>query len=134
MADSLQFHLIIANKSHHKTLVFKEVHLDHGNFNNPENGAKKPVASVAPRQTVRAMVVTGAENSATGTEGWVSYTVEGTDKEVRVNWDVPWLAGTTNTCSGSSNDPSGDDLIWVVSPESDTGRVLSTTATFGWMG
>ncbi|XKH36502.1 hypothetical protein ACIU1J_19120 [Azospirillum doebereinerae] len=76
MADSLQFHLYINNRSG-KTLTFNRVNLDWGNFNNPENGAKPPVASIPPRTSLIAMIVTGAENSSSGTEGTVVYNVEG---------------------------------------------------------
>lgn len=134
MADSLQFHLLIKNRSHSKKLVYKDVTLTHGNFNNPENGAKRPIKTVLPRETAIAMVVTGAENTATGTEGSVTYKVDGTDKEVTMSWDVPWVAGTTNTCKATSNDSTEDYVMWSCDPTSNTGRVLETTAMFGWQG
>jgi hypothetical protein len=130
MANSLQFHLWIKNRSS-KTLTFREIHLDHGNFNNPDVGAKQPAASIPPKSEMLAMVVTGAETSATGTEGWVTYNVEGTGQYVKMYWDVPWSAGSQNTCSASSSSP--DSIVWVADPGSDYGRVLSTEATFAWI-
>ncbi|MGF7175814.1 aegerolysin family protein [Azospirillum doebereinerae] len=131
MADSLQFHLYINNRSG-KTLTFNRVNLDWGNFNNPENGAKPPVASIPPRTSLIAMIVTGAENSSSGTEGNVVYNVEGTGQTISMYWNVPWVAGTTNYCTASNSDEA--DIVWIADPTSDTGRVLSTTATFVWLG
>jgi len=131
MADSLQFHLWVDNRSN-KTLTFNKVSLDHGNFNNPDVGAKYPVQTIPPKSALMAMVVTGAENSATGTEGTVVYNVDGTGQTVSVYWDVPWSAGSQNTCSASNSD--NQDIVWLVNPDSDYGRVLSTTATFVWLG
>jgi hypothetical protein len=131
MADSLQFHLWINNRSS-KTLTFNSVTLDHGNFNNPDVGAKRPVASIPPKTTVLAMVATGAENSATGTQGTVTYNVEGTGQTIAMAWDVPWISGAQNTCDPSSSSPT--NIIWLADPDNDYGRVLSTEATFAWIG
>jgi hypothetical protein len=131
MADSLQFHLWIKNRSK-KTLTFNNVNVTHGNFNNPDVGAKRPVVSIPPGQTVLAMVCTGAENSATGTEGTVIYNIEGTGQTITMEWDVPWASGAQNTCNATCGNP--DSVVWVPSPPNDYGRVLSTEATFAWLG
>ncbi len=131
MADSLQFHFWVHNRSN-KALRHKSTTLEHGNFNNPENGAQEPISVIEPHSTQKVMVVTGAENSATGTEGTIVYDVDGTGQSVSMYWNVPWLAGTTNSCHASDSDDR--NIVWVTSPESDTGRVLSTTATFAWLG
>jgi hypothetical protein len=131
MANSLQFHLWINNRSS-KTLSLNNYNLAHGNFNNPSVGAKAPIASVPPKTNMLVMVATGAENSATGTEGWVTYNVEGTGQTITMNWDIPWVAGKQNTCSASNSSP--DNILFIADPGSDYGRVLSTEASFAWLG
>lgn len=131
MADSLQFHLHINNRSN-KKLTFKDVNLQWGNFDNPENGAKPPVTTVLPGTSVIAMVVTGAENSTSGTEGTVIYNIEGTDQTVSMYWNVPWVTGSINNCNATNSDET--NIVWIADPSSGSGRVLSTTATFVWLG
>ena len=132
MANSLQFTLRVKNRSTKKALIFKSVDLQHGNFNNTDVCALYPVKVIPPNSNMEVMCATGAENSATGTEGTVIYTVEGTNESVSVYWDIPWTAGSQNRSLMSSSDEK--NVIWAPQHDSDYGRTLTTEVTFVWLG
>lgn len=135
MADSIRFYLTIHNRSD-KTLTFKDIEIATGNFNNPEQDAKRPVKTIKPDETVEAMVITGAEWSASGTEGRVTYTVQETGDEVSMYWDLPHggfnAASALRTCRTDTTNV--ENIGWSTDPTGRRGKILRTKALFVWLG
>lgn len=133
MGASEKFYLTIVNDSKSKTLVFKELNFSWGRAN------FGPVGQVHPKTTIQVLVAQGRDNTSSGTEGSIRYTIYGQDDRwVNVSWNVPWLAGKDNTCQTSTSDdneqdnPSGN-IIWEPqTPLSDGGTTLSVIMKFGY--
>ncbi|GAA1459255.1 aegerolysin family protein [Nocardiopsis exhalans] len=121
MADSLQMICHINNRTK-QTLKVQSESLDHGKWYDPPNHYPVDVPS---KETVLAFRSSGKSDTATGTQGQVVYQI-GDDAEatVTISWDVPWLAGSSNTVTTKT---SHQDIAASVDGFAGHGRVEDVT-------
>ncbi|APJ04530.1 aegerolysin family protein [Silvanigrella aquatica] len=86
----LKAYVTVRNTTPH-VLIRDKFDLKHGRW------MVVPPETVAPGQVAQFSSV-GACGSATGTEGFAIYKVNGAEP-IFLAWDVPWVSGTKNTCS-----------------------------------
>lgn len=134
MGASEKFYLNIANQSKSKTLIFKNIHFDWGRETSP------PIVKVPPKKTVQVLVAQGRDNTSSGTEGYITYEIEGLPgRWVKASWDVPWKSGATNTCSLSTSDDNTEEdtdgtILWENETSStSSGTSLSVIVKFGFV-
>lgn len=135
MGASEKFYLTIVNDSKTKTLIFKDINFEWGRV----ESSSYPVAQVPPKTTIQVLVAQGRDNTSSGTEGSIRYSIYGQDDRwVQASWNVPWAAGAENTCVLSSSDDNKPDnpdgnIVWQPqTPTSGGGTTLSVVMKFGY--
>ncbi|WP_157173020.1 aegerolysin family protein [Pseudomonas sp. GM50] len=135
MGASEKFYLTIVNDSKTKTLIYKDINFDWGRV----ESSSYPVAQVPPKTTVQVLVAQGRDNTSSGTEGSISYSIYGqNDRWVKASWNVPWAAGAENTCVPSTSDDNQQDnpdgnIVWQPqTATADGGTTLSVVMKFGY--
>ncbi len=100
MSDLMSIQITINNRT--KTdLTLKDNGLDWGKW------VSGPIETIKESKEEVALHSTGRESTATGTTGYVIYTLnDGTGATIKISWDVPW-GTSTNTLKV---EPSDDDI------------------------